>query len=155
MQITGRLGGLLAGALTVAAVAVPAQGRVLVHRCVESGGSWDDVAIRLALLRDAASCPDGSLGLGTAPTGAVVLLSVALPVLALHVLAAAFGVGLGALVVRAARLVARLVVRGRPGPPAPARPVARQRACVVHVAEVCSVMGLLVARPHRAPPLPA
>lgn len=150
-----RLGGILAGALTVAAVAVPAQGRVLVHRCVEAGGSWDDVAIRLALLRDASWCPDGSLGLGAAPTGVVVLLSVALPVLAVHLLAAASGIGLGALVVRAARVVARLVVRPILLSRVPAVPVPRHRVLVAHVAEARPPLGLLLARPHRAPPLPA
>ena len=57
----GRRGGLvLASALAVAAVVASAQGHVLLHRCVEAGGSWTGTALSLALLRDTTSCPDGT-----------------------------------------------------------------------------------------------
>ncbi len=148
---------MLAVALVVVALAVSAQGHVLLHRCVAAGGSWADTAVSLALLRDVASCPDGALGLGAVPAGAIVLMYVALPVLAVWALAGAVGLSLTALVLRAARLVVGLVGRwvrlphrtaNLPVPdrtPAPAAiPVAPSPA-----------LGLLVARPHRAPPLPA
>ena len=90
---------VLAVALVVAALAVSAQGHVLLHRCVAAGGSWADTAVSLALLRDVASCPDGTLGLGTVPAGAVVLMSVALPVLAVWALAGAVGLSLTALII--------------------------------------------------------
>ncbi len=157
MQLTGRRGALvLAAVLAAAAVAAPAQGRVLLHRCVETGGSWADTAIQLAVLRTASACPDGALGLGAAPRGAVLLLSVALPVLALHVLLAALGIGLGAIVARAARVVAGLVVRRVPPPRVRALPVARRVLVPVGNPDLPRpTLGLLLARPHRAPPLPA
>ena len=68
------------------------------------------MALRLAVLQDAADCPEGSYGMGTVSRGAVLLLSVALPVLVGYALLAACGVGLSALVVRAARQ-ARVLLR--------------------------------------------
>ncbi len=156
MRATRHVGVLLAAALTAAAVVVSAQGHVLLHRCVEAGGSWADVAIRLAVLRDTGGCPDGSFGVGAVPRGAVVLLSVALPVLAAHVLLAGLGLGLGAVVLRGARVVAALlrawvrVPRLRPLPVA-----GRVRLVVPRPIAPRPALGLLVARPHRAPPLAA
>ena len=157
-MIVGRRGRTaLAAALALAALVVSSQGHLLLHRCVPAGGSWTGSALSLALLRDTTSCPDGSLGLGALPSGAIVVMSIALPVVAGWVLAAALGLSLGAAVVRAAQLVVGLVGRWvrlphrtatLPVPdrtPAPATiPVAPRPA-----------LGLLVARPHRAPPLPA
>lgn len=154
----GRRGRLaLAAALMVAAVAVASQGHVLLHRCVQAGGSWADSALSLALLRDTPACPQGSLGLGVLPSGAIVVMSVALPVVAAWVLAAALGVSLTALVVRAARLLVGLVGRWVRLPRRHAAlPVAdRVRAAAVVPAVPPTALGLLVARPHRAPPLPA
>lgn len=157
MRGTGRhVGLLLAGALVVAAVVVASQGHVLLHRCVGAGGSWADVAIRLAVLRDGTGCPDGTFAPGALPRGAVVLLSVALPVLATHALLAAFGLSLSALVVRGVRVVAGLLGRWVAVPRARALPVpGRVRLAVVPPPAVPPASLLLVARPHRAPPLPA
>lgn len=155
---TGRRGApALAAVLVLAAVAVSAQGHVLLHRCVEAGGSWADTALSLALLRDTASCPDGTFGLGAVSDGAVVLMSVALPVLAGWALTAALGISLGAVVARAARVVVGLVGRWVRLPRAGAvLPVADRAAEPVMVpAAAPPSLGLLVARPHRAPPLPA
>jgi hypothetical protein len=148
---------MLAAVLAVAAIAVSSEGHVLLHRCVQAGGSWADSALSLTLLRTTSSCPDGSLGLGALPAGAVVVLSVALPVLAGWALAAALGVSLAALVARAARLVVGLVGRWVRLPHRhPALPVAdRAPAVTVVPAAPPTPLGLLLARPHRAPPLPA
>ncbi len=156
MHASRHVGALLAAALTAAAVAVSVQGHVLLHRCVEAGGSWADTAIRLAVLRDAAGCPDGSLAVGAVPRGAVLLLSIALPVLAAHVLLAGVGLGLGAVALRGARVVTALL-RGWVGVPvARALPVApRVRLVVPGLVVPRPALALLVARPHRAPPLPA
>lgn len=155
---TGRRGApALAAALTVAALVVSAQGHVLLHRCVEAGGSWTDTALSLALLRDTTACPEGTLGLGSVTDGAVVLMSVALPVLAAWALAATLGISLGAVVARAARVVVGLVGRWVHRPrPVVALPVARRPlAPVAAPPPLGPSLGLLVARPHRAPPLPA
>ena len=112
----------LVAALAVAGLAavVAAQGRVLLHDCVAAGGALGPLGLRLAVLRDAADCPEGAYGLGTVSQGAVVLLSVAVPVAALYLLLTVCGVGLSALLVRAARQVRRLVGRAlRGGRPAP------------------------------------
>lgn len=95
--------------------AVAAQGRVLLHDCVAAGGVLGPLGLRLAVLRDAADCPDGSYGLGSMSQGAVVLLSIAVPVAALYLLLTACGIGLAALLVRAARQVRLLLRRAVPG----------------------------------------
>ena len=152
-----RAGLLLVAFLAVAALAVSAQGHVLLHRCVEAGGSWTGTALSLALLRDASTCPDGTLGLGAVPSGAIVLMSVALPVLTAWLLAGVLGVSVTALVVRAGRMVVGLVGRWVRLPrTGAALPVAdRAPAATAAPAPPRPTLGLLVARPHRAPPLPA
>lgn len=157
-MILGRRGRTaLAAALSLAAIAVSSQGHVLLHRCVPAGGSWTDSALSLALLRSTSSCPEGSWGLGALPDGAIVVMSVALPVLAGWVLAAALGISLRALAVRAARLVVGLVGRWVRLPRRrPVLPVVdRALAVAVVPAAPPTALGLLLARPHRAPPLPA
>jgi len=96
------LGGL---ALVVGALAA-ASTRLLLHGCVQADGTLGVAGMRLAVLRRAAYCPDGTLGAG--PT-ALVLLSVALPVLVAYVALALGGLGAIAAVRRAARVLARLV----------------------------------------------
>lgn len=157
VRVTGWGRAAFAGALAAAAVVASSQGHVLVHRCVGAGGSWADVAIRFAVLRDAVECPDGTLGLGAVPAGAVVLASVALPMLVAHVLAAAAGASLAALAARGVRVVAGLVGRLVRVPRTRALPVARREpALVVPPVPVRPALALLLARPHRAPPpLPA
>jgi hypothetical protein len=157
IQVGRRSGLALAVALVVTAAVVASQGHVLLHRCVEAGGSWADTALSLAFLRDASSCPAGTYGLGALPSGAVVLASVALPILAAWVLAAALGISLVAIVMRAARLVVGLVGRWVRLPEGRGSlPVAdRAPAVAVTPAAPPTPLGLLVARPHRAPPLPA
>ena len=97
------------------AAVVGAQGRVLLHDCVSAAGMLGPLGLRLSVLRDATDCPEGTYGLGTMSQGAVVLLSVAAPVAALYLLLTACGVGLSALVVRAARQVRLLVTRALRG----------------------------------------
>ena len=95
----------LAAATVVAlfAAGVAARGRVVLHDCVSSTGAFGALGLHLALLQDVADCPEGSYGLGGVSRGAVLLLSVALPVVVGYTLLTACGVGLSALLVRAAR----------------------------------------------------
>jgi hypothetical protein len=154
----GRRGRLaLTAALVVGAVVVASQGHVLLHRCIPAGGSWTGSALSLALLRDTASCPQGSLGLGALPTGALVVMSIALPVVAAWALTAALGLSLAALVVRAARQVVGLVGRWVRLPRRHVvLPVADRSPAVAAVPAVPRRrLEMLLARPHRAPPLPA
>jgi hypothetical protein len=148
--------GALGTALAVLSVVLGAQGRVLLHQCVTADGPLAALGVRMAVLRSAAECPEGALGLGAASTGAVLLLSVALPVLAAHLLLAACGLGLGvvtrrvAVAVRAllaAVLVPRtdlparaVVATGRVPAPEPWAHVRRDR-------------GHDPARPRRGPPV--
>jgi len=90
------------GGLVLFTAAVAAQGRVILHDCVSSSGVFGSLGLRLAVLKDVADCPEGSYGLGGVSRGAVLLLSVALPVLVGYALLTACGVGLSALLVRAA-----------------------------------------------------
>ncbi len=157
MRVSGRHGAALGAAvLTVGAVAVIGQGRVLLHECV-APGSWGRVGVDLLVLRDRADCPEGALGLGAAPSGVVVLLSVALPVLALHLALVAGGLGLGTLLLRAAHgtaaLVRAVLVRLTPATTPP--PVARGPRPPMVAPLVRLDRGLVLTRSHRGPPLPA
>jgi hypothetical protein len=98
-----------AAAATALTVGFAAQGRVMLHDCVSAGGPLGPLGLRLSVLQDAADCPEGSYALGAVSRGGVVLLSVALPVLALYVLLTACGVGLSALLVRVVRQARALV----------------------------------------------
>lgn len=153
-----------ARALTLAAallagtpLLVAAEGRVLVHRCVSADDMVAALGLRLELLASAAHCPQDAYALGTTSQGAVLLLSVAVPVLVVHLLLAAAGLGLGALVHRARGVVVALaraagVRRAVPSAP-PAVPQLRPAAPVVPVL-VRHDRGLVLVRPHRGPPVP-
>lgn len=146
--------GLLGVLLSVASVVLGVQGRVLLHQCLAAEGPLAALGMRLAVLRSAAECPEGAVGLGTTSQGAVVLLSVALPVLAAHVLLAACGLGLGAAARRGAAtvralLAARLVART---PVAPVVVPARVRVTADVAVRVPAGRVLDPARPHRGPP---
>jgi len=101
--------GALAGVLAVLSVVLGVQGRVLLHQCVSAEGPLAALGVRMAVLRSASECPDGALGLGSVSTGAVLLLSVALPVVATHVLLTACGLGLGVVARRGVAAVAGLL----------------------------------------------
>ncbi|GIG38854.1 hypothetical protein Cph01nite_06160 [Cellulomonas phragmiteti] len=142
--------------LAVLSVLLGAQGRVLLHQCVVADGPFAALGVRMAVLRSAAECPDGTLGLGAASTGAVVLLSVALPVVAGHLLLTACGLGLGVAARRGvaavgalltSHLVPPVLVVGLPAAPAraavpPSGPTVRGRPDHGHDP----------ARPRRGPP---
>ena len=115
----------LVAAIAIAGLAgvVAAYGRVLLHDCVSAGGVLGPLGLRLSVLRDAADCPEGTYGLGVMSRGAVVLLSVAVPVAALYLLLTVCGVGLSALLVRTARQVRLLVGRVLPGSLRAVRPL--------------------------------
>ena len=99
-------------AVAVGAVALALGGlmavstRLLLHGCVQADGALGVAGLRLALLRDAPDCADGTLGAG--PT-ALTLLSVALPVLVGYVAVALGGLGALAALARAGRALGRLV----------------------------------------------
>ena len=157
MRVGGRRGAALAAALLAAGtVAVVGQGRVLLHECV-APGSWGSLGVDLLVLKDRADCPTGTLGMGAAPSGVVVLLSVALPVLALHLALAAGGLSLGTLLLRVARGTAALVraVLVRLAPVAPPLPVARRPRPPLPAPAPRADRWLVQVRPHRGPPLPA
>lgn len=141
--------------LAVAAVAVAAEGRVLLHQCLTADGPLGALGVRLAVLRSTVECPEGTLGLGTASQGAVLLLSVALPVVGAHLLLAAGGLGLGVVVRRGAAVV-RALVASRLVPlvavPAPALVPVRRAALVPAVGPPLVGRALDPARPHRGPP---
>lgn len=109
----------LAVALAFAAVAagplLAAQDRLLLGSCT-TPGHVGPLAMRLALLQASPDCPAGTLGMGPTGRGAVVLASVALPVLLAHLALVVVGGSLAALLARMARGVAG-VLRSRLGPP--------------------------------------
>ncbi len=118
-------------------------GRVLLHACTTADGPLAMLGVRLALLQGGADCPDGTLAMGPAdPRGAVLVLSLAVPVLAAHVALGACGLGLTAIMVRVAGAAAQVlagalhrlpsamasIVPRRPAPAAGPGPAARLRS---------------------------
>jgi len=159
MRVTGRFRAMaLAAVLVAAGPAAVRAGHVLAHRCVEAGGSWLDLGLRLQLLSGSSHCPAGSFGPGVASRSALFLVSGLLPLLGVHVALGAIGLGLGVLGARAVRVVgalARAAVR-RPDPVRWAPPVgASARRVVVGPAARALVLDILRTAPHRGPPLPA
>jgi len=118
-----RLSLVVAVAFAGFAAVVAAHGRVLLHDCVSASGVLGPLGLRLSVLRDAADCPEGTYGLGAMSQGAVLLLSVAAPVASLYLLLTVCGVGLSALLVRAARQVRLLVGRALRGALRAVRPL--------------------------------
>ena len=150
-HVLGALGALLA----LASVVIGVQGRVLLHQCVVAEGPLAALGLRMAVLRSASECPDGTLGLGAASHGAVLLLSVAVPVVAAHLLLAACGLGLGVAARRAAGVVRELLASrlvpaaAAPVPVLTARPAAPTSLVAVLVRHD---RGHDPARPRRGPP---
>lgn len=98
--------------LTLAVGSVLGVTRVVVHHCVAVDGTLGLVGLRLRLLGDVADCPDGTLALLPDPgQNALVMLSLALPVLAAQATLGACGLGVAALVARARTVVAQIVGR--------------------------------------------
>jgi hypothetical protein len=136
----------------VVGLAVAAQGRVLLHQCLPAGGvgPW---GVGLAVLRDASECPEGTYALGSAASGAVLLLSVAVPLLVGHLVAAALGVGLSAAVLSALRAVPRFLRALVRGAVEPAAVVVRRATARVPGRAVRVHARLLVVHlPVRGPP---
>jgi hypothetical protein len=129
------------------------QGRVLLHDCV-SGGVFGSLGLRLAVLQDVADCPEGAYGLGGVSRGAVVLLSVALPVLVGYLLLTACGVGLSALLVRAARQARTMLRAVLPRLASDASPVPVRHGSLVAVARpsVPRARMLVGSIARRGPP---
>ncbi|MBO0921748.1 hypothetical protein J1G42_13035 [Cellulomonas sp. zg-ZUI222] len=149
--VTGALG----AAVAVASIVLGAQGRVLLHQCVTADGPLASLGVRLAVLRSAAECPDGTLGLGPASHGAVLLLSVAAPVVAAHLLLTAAGLGLGVVARRGLRAAARVAARLLPVPATTGLPAVPTRASAVPTGPPARVRRDRrhdPARPRRGPP---
>lgn len=136
-------------------LAVAASGRVLLHQCVTAVGvgPW---GVRLALLSDVSDCPDGTYAFGPAAGGAVLLLSVAVPVVVTHLALAAGGLGASVVVARAAGGVARLLRRWavRLDDVSVALPVVAATP-VDHVTPVLRDRLLVTVLPVRGPPVVA
>jgi hypothetical protein len=149
---------LAAGAAILGAVAIP--GRIALHQCLSGGGGLGSIGLRLALLRSAADCPDGTVAFTPlAHGGVVVLLSVALPLLLAHLALGAGGLGLITVLVRALRSAASVLttVLARV-PRAPGAVVVRARRPLVSAWAGAggTIADALAAHPHRGPPaLPA
>lgn len=148
---------LAVGGVAVVLGVLAAQGRLLLHPCVTADGPLGQLGVRLALLSSANDCPEGTLAVSdAAANGAILVLSVAAPVLVAHLVVGVFGAGLTALLVRAASsagaLLGAVLVRlpGRPAAAAGPSP----RGLVVGAPDVRppSTRGLR-AHPHRGPPL--
>lgn len=142
--------------LTLVAGSMLGVARVVVHHCVTVDGTLGLVGLRLQLLGDVADCPDGTLALLPSPgQNAVVMLSLALPVLAAHAALGACGLGLAALVARARSVVAQVLGRAL-------RPADEARAIQPVEARPAAPAGLLLPpfssgagerHPLRGPPV--
>jgi len=110
LALAGGLGGELVG-----------RSQLMLHACLTGGGLLAWLGLRLALVRTSVDCPEGTLVLaGSTARGALVVASIAAPTLLVHLLAAACGVSLSALLTRAAsgiRAVLRAVLRVFPDVP--------------------------------------
>ena len=107
--------------LAAGVVALSRFGTVLVHQCVAAEGAAGALGLRLALLRQEAACPSGSLAVGGDSRQVIgVLVMVALPVLVAHLVAGAAALGLLARVRSGVRTVVQAlpVWCGDPIPPA-------------------------------------
>ncbi|MCG7287187.1 hypothetical protein MHY85_14560 [Cellulomonas sp. ACRRI] len=129
--------------------------RTVVHQCVTIDGPLALLGVRLALLEDAADCPTGvALAPGTSH-GAVLALGLVLPLVALHAVLGALGLGLAALLVRAAgtaRTVLGAVLRPLPRA-AHARPAGAPRpAPAARAGHARPAVLARALHPHRGPP---
>lgn len=147
----GTLAALLGVVGALAVLAPVSQGRLMLHGCL-SPGVLSPLGVRLALLSDAADCPVGSYGLGAAPRGAVLLLSVAVPALVAHLALVACGLGVGGLARAARDRLAALGARLVGGPARAATVPAAARGFVVVEHPRAVDRALLVVRSHRGPP---
>jgi hypothetical protein len=95
--------------LTAPVVVAVATGTAVIRTCVPASGTWSEVALRLALLRPDAACPEGTLAPGAEPGQAMtVVVAVALPALLAHL---ALATGAAGLVGSARRVMAAEVRR--------------------------------------------
>lgn len=112
--------GALLGAVALG-VALVGPAQVVLHGCVPGEGRLGWLGLRMALLRTSVDCPEGALAWGgSSADSAIVVISVAVPTLAVHALAVASGVSVSALLARAAsaiRVVLGAVLRGLPATP--------------------------------------
>ena len=144
----------VAAIAVLAAIALP--GRFALHQCVSADGALGPLGLRLALLRDAADCPDGTVAFTPlARGGVVVLLSVAVPVLLFHLAVGAGGLGIWAVLVRALRSAAHVLAAVLPRVSRSAVAVVGRVPRFVVLIEVRSrrtIAAVLAAHPHRGPP---
>jgi hypothetical protein len=132
------------------------QTQFALHACLPGEGPVGWLGLRLALLRASVDCPEGTLALGGSTSrSALVVVSVAVPTLLAHLLAAACGLSLSALAARAASGVREVL--GAAWRVLPAAP----RATTWRAARVVTARTVVVLRragdaahPDRGPPAP-
>lgn len=133
------------------------RARIALHGCVDAG-SLASAALHVSLLRPGGACPSGEYALGPASGGAVLVLSIALPVLVADVLLAVFGLGAWAVLRAGLRTVAdaghRYLRPVVPGVLAPFRRVPRPAVEPRSWVAVSELLGS-VGWSHRGPPLAA
>lgn len=149
------LAGALLGVLALA-VALTGPAQVVLHSCVPGEGRLGWLGLRMALLRTSVDCPDGTLAWGgSGADSAIVVISVAVPTLAVHALAVASGVSVSALLARAAagiRVVLGAVLRALPA--APRAPWVRATLVVGRDQAQVSTRELTGRHLDRGPPAP-
>lgn len=130
------------------------HGSVVLHQCVPAEGTAGWLGLRLALLRAEPDCPSGTLAVGGEPRQVLgVVVMVALPLLAAHLVAAAVGIGLAARLHRVVRSAAALlagVVRRLPG--LPGLVVRRLRPAVAAAVARAPRGEPVLGPPRRGPP---
>lgn len=137
--------------------ALASRTQLALHACLPGEGPVGWLGLRLALLRASVDCPEGTLALGGSTSrSALVVVSVAVPTLLAHVLAAACGLSLSALLARAASGVRGVL--GAAWRVLPAEPRATWwRAVGLVPARTVVVLRRAgdAAHPDRGPPAPA
>lgn len=146
----------LAAAAVLALVgAFAGRSQVMLHACLPGHGPLGWLGLRLALARSSVDCPEGTLALGgTGARSALVVVWIAAPTLLVHLLAAACGVSLSALLARAASGIGVLlgaVLRVLPG--APRAPWVRAAGVVGRDLAVAPTRVLAMRHPDRGPPV--
>lgn len=145
---------LVAVAVVALVGVLAARAQLVLHACLPGEGPLGWLGLRLALLRTSVDCPEGSLALGgSTARSALVVVSIALPTLLVHLLAATCGVSLSALLARAASGIREVLGAGlRVLPGAPRAPWVRAALVVGRDLAMVPTRVLATRHPDRGPP---